>query len=130
MLAVNAALTKIIKIYKDLNCTELNNLYYATATAVAGTKEIFETIDKVKPDKDRKIKKDIESIRCKIGKLTDYCKTPTIQKKEKLKHSLKDKDAETALQEQRIMLAAKCKSLRTKNSKKVRFVNNKIFRER
>ena len=130
MLAANAALAKIIEIYTDLDCATLNTLYYATATVVAGPKEIFDTTPKVKPDKDWKVKKDIERIRSKIGKLTDYCKTPTVRKKEKLVHILKAKDAETVLQEQRMMLAARCKSLRTKNSKKERFINNRMFRER
>ena len=130
MLAANKALENVTKTYTNLDCTALNTLYYATASVVAGTMEIFNNEPNVKPDKDRKVKDEIERIRNKIGKLTDYCKKPTDRKKEKLKNILKDQEPETALQKQRMILATKCKRLRTKNSVKKRFLNNKMFREK
>ena len=48
---------------------------------------------------------------------------------EKLKYILKDVEPEEELQRLRMILASKCKARRTKDARRNRYLNNKMFRE-
>ena len=73
--------------------------------------------------------KEIVMLRKKIGRLTNYCKDPTKRKARRVRFIIKDGDARATLQDLKMKLAAKSKKLRTENTKRVRFRNNKLFYE-
>ena len=127
--AANQAITELLEDLHELDCTTLNTLYYAAASVVAGNKKVA-NVHTDKPPKKEKLLDEIDRARAKVGKLTDLCKYPTARKQLKLRKLLKDEEPETALQKQRMLLSSLCKKLRTKNDRRERFKNNKMFRQK
>ena len=126
--AMNEALQLILDLGEEISLTDLNTLHYAAAISIAGITITGSEKPKTEFDPDAKIKKNIEDIRKTIGKLITIQKGGKISKK--MERVIGKKDTESTLRTYHMRLAAQSKKLRTKNSNRNRFINNKLFRNK
>ena len=126
--AMNGALELFLDRGKEITLTDLNTLHYAAAVSLAGTELTGSVTTETKVDPDAKMKKSIESIRKTIGRLIAIQRGGKISKKMEI--LIGKKDTESVLRIYHMRLAAQSKKLRTKNSNRNRFRNNKTFRNK
>ena len=110
-----------------MNMADMNTLQYVTVLTVAGVKEQFEP-EKVKEaprDPDHGIKTQIKKTRKWIARLTAIEKNGG-KLTQKVKSYLRKRSLQAVLQQYRMRLAAMCKGMKTRNSVRNRFRNNKL----